>query len=796
MIPVVTPAEMGEIDAAAPEPVEELIERAGAAVARAAVAMLGGTYGRRVVVIAGKGNNGNDGRAAARRLVRRGRRRAGRRGGRGPGPASTAPIWSSTPPTAPGSAAPGRAGRRRRRGAGGRHPERSRRADGRGRRRRAPRRPHRHVRGAEAGPAAPAGIGLPGRGRGGRHRARCQPRPCPSGDRGGRRAAGWLPRAADTHKWHAAVAVVAGSPGMSGAARLVTAAAMRTGAGYVRLSTPGGQHDPGVPTEAVTRSLPPASWAAHGDEGPRPVQGAGRRAGPGPQRRHHRRGPRAGGRAAQVPVVVDGDGLFALAWSADGAASLLRDRPGPTVLTPHDGEFGLLAGRKPGADRLAAARAAGRGDGAVVLLKGPATVVAEPGRRRPALDRRRRAAGHGRDRGRAVRDRRRPARAAGPGVQGRRGRRLAARARRGAAARPGGSSRRTCPGCCRASWSPCDGAAGRSPAPGLGGGGPGRHRRQRGRAGRDGGPGGALGGGQGRRLRPRRGSRGPCRARSRRRRPVRGPRPGGRGPAPGRHPGPGARAVRAARGPARRARPLAPHGDRVLARPPGGAGPRGPGGRGRDGAGPPQGRHRHAPGGRPDGRARAPRPGAAGPAGAAVGGLVDAPGPGRRDEGVDHRHPARPARRRHRRAAGRRLPAAARPRGQLGRRAGVGTGGPPRPGAGRHRRLRHPARAPRWRPSAPSCSRRCRCGPASATCSGCPRGRASRTATALVLEREATIATLPLGYADGVPRRLGDRRRRGAARRSAAADRGRPSPWTSSWSTAATTSSRRATRRC
>ena len=49
-----------------------LIERAGAAVARAATRMMGGTYGRRVVVLAGKGNNGNDGRAAARRLARAG----------------------------------------------------------------------------------------------------------------------------------------------------------------------------------------------------------------------------------------------------------------------------------------------------------------------------------------------------------------------------------------------------------------------------------------------------------------------------------------------------------------------------------------------------------------------------------------------------------------------------------------------------------------------------------------------------------------------------------------------------
>ena len=68
MIPIVTPEEMAAIDAAAPEPVEVLIERAGAATARAARRMLGGAYGRVVNVIAGKGNNGNDGRAAAQRL--------------------------------------------------------------------------------------------------------------------------------------------------------------------------------------------------------------------------------------------------------------------------------------------------------------------------------------------------------------------------------------------------------------------------------------------------------------------------------------------------------------------------------------------------------------------------------------------------------------------------------------------------------------------------------------------------------------------------------------------------------
>src|SRR5512144_1253474 len=45
-----------------------LIGRAGSALAWHARRMLGGTYGRRVVVVCGKGNNGADGRVAARLL--------------------------------------------------------------------------------------------------------------------------------------------------------------------------------------------------------------------------------------------------------------------------------------------------------------------------------------------------------------------------------------------------------------------------------------------------------------------------------------------------------------------------------------------------------------------------------------------------------------------------------------------------------------------------------------------------------------------------------------------------------
>ena len=63
---------MAQIDAAASDPVEVLIERAGAAVAHLAAEMMSRHYGRRVVVLAGGGNNGADGRTAARMLARRG----------------------------------------------------------------------------------------------------------------------------------------------------------------------------------------------------------------------------------------------------------------------------------------------------------------------------------------------------------------------------------------------------------------------------------------------------------------------------------------------------------------------------------------------------------------------------------------------------------------------------------------------------------------------------------------------------------------------------------------------------
>ena len=77
------------------------------------------------------------------------------------------------------------------------------------------------------------------------------------------------------------------------------------------------------------------------------------------------------------PLVLDADALFALGEEIE----LLHSRGAPTVLTPHEGELARLLGltaEKVAAERLESARAAASRSGAVVLLKGEATIVAEP----------------------------------------------------------------------------------------------------------------------------------------------------------------------------------------------------------------------------------------------------------------------------------------------------------------------------------------------------------------------------------------------------------------------------------
>ena len=72
------------------------------------------------------------------------------------------------------------------------------------------------------------------------------------------------------------------------------------------------------------------------------------------------------------PLVLDADGITLLAAHKD----ILRGRTGPTVLTPHAGEFARL-GYTIGNDRTAAAEAAARELGCIMLLKGHNTVITD-----------------------------------------------------------------------------------------------------------------------------------------------------------------------------------------------------------------------------------------------------------------------------------------------------------------------------------------------------------------------------------------------------------------------------------
>lgn len=367
MIPVLTPAEMAAVDAAAPEPVAVLIERAGAAVEREALRLLGGGYGRRVIVLAGPGNNGADGRSAAARLRRRGARvdvfdAASTAGtlppcdlvidaayGTGFHGTYDAPEPGSAPVLAVDipSGVSGLTGE-----VGGRALRATRTVTfaalkpgllfGEGR--------------ELAGHVVVADIGLPATSSTGLVEAAD--------------VAAWLPeRPLEAHKWQSSLLVIAGSPGMTGAAHLVAAAAQRAGAGMVRVGTPGVRDDPRRPVEAVGVDLP-VEWAAAADRCRALVVGPG--LGRTADVREHVRALLA---AADVPAVVDADGLVAL---GPEAGALGRCRPRDTVLTPHDGEYELLMGERPAADRCAAAHRLAERSGSVALLKGSTTVVAHP----------------------------------------------------------------------------------------------------------------------------------------------------------------------------------------------------------------------------------------------------------------------------------------------------------------------------------------------------------------------------------------------------------------------------------
>jgi NAD(P)H-hydrate epimerase len=177
------------------------------------------------------------------------------------------------------------------------------------------------------------------------------------------------------------VVVVGGSPGLSGAPCLSAFAALRADAGYVTLAGPA----PTVPVfenwvlEAVKRPLPAdADGLLTEDAAGTALELVGKAGalavGPGLGRSE---GTKAFVRRllaeAALPAVVDGDAL----WELEPG-----DWPAARVLTPHSGELGRLIGEESSwvdAHRLQAIRRAVERFNCIVLLKGTGTLIAGPG---------------------------------------------------------------------------------------------------------------------------------------------------------------------------------------------------------------------------------------------------------------------------------------------------------------------------------------------------------------------------------------------------------------------------------
>lgn len=419
MLPVLTAEDVRRQDAEAEArgvSIEQLMESAGWAVARTAREMLGGTYGRRVVVACGKGNNGGDGLVAARRLMQMG--------------AHVAVIGVFDPSTLK---SPAKENLERFRGqvlpvaALAREIERadlvvdaifgvglSRAPEGEAATAIASlgsaRAPVLSVdvpsgvdgdTGAVAGACVRADVTttfggykpgllfMPGL----RHAGRVIVADIGTTGRSAAVALGpssfaasWPPlRTPGQHKRSSGVVlVVAGSLAMPGAAALSTAAAVHAGAGLTTLCAPRETCALALARTPEMTTIPYEA-GAEGVLDQKAVAAVLERLdgfdaiaiGPGVSAHPATvQAVRSLVAATDKPVILDADGINAFA----GAAGLLRQRePNTTILTPHAGELARLVGVPTAeleGDRLAGARRIARDLRCVLVFKGPGTVTA------------------------------------------------------------------------------------------------------------------------------------------------------------------------------------------------------------------------------------------------------------------------------------------------------------------------------------------------------------------------------------------------------------------------------------
>ena len=329
---VYTPEQMRYIDAHSGVDVAVLIRRAGYAVAQTALRMLGGSYGKHVIVLAGKGNNGEDGRVASDFLRARGVKVSVFSSSEMPtqlpecdlvidavygtglcsdfvAPTTNAPVLAVDIPSGIDATT--------------------------GECRGVPLRANETI---TFGGLKPGVVLQPGRTYAGQITVVSLDLPVHLGVQVDEKTINvvtrndveqWVPpRAPTTHKWKSGVRAIAGSKTMMGAAQLSCAAAYRAGAGIVHLSSIGGTPEIIAPLEVVYRSVSETHWA---DQCLSDIERfASALIGPGMGR-----GDELVEEVFQfvsrcpVPLVIDGDGLQILGVMANGEIwqTFLRSAP-------------------------------------------------------------------------------------------------------------------------------------------------------------------------------------------------------------------------------------------------------------------------------------------------------------------------------------------------------------------------------------------------------------------------------------------------------------------------------------
>ena len=175
----------------------------------------------------------------------------------------------------------------------------------------------------------------------------------------------------DTHKYARGSALVFSGPVLhTGASRLTAQAALAVGAGLVTLvGERDALHEHAAHVTAIMLREEDAHLAIIDDR----VRAAA--FGPGAGVSEHTRDRVLRLLHRGLPLVLDADAITSFEGSTAEFFEALHDQ---IILTPHEGEFARVFPAIDLNDRLTAARLAAELSGAVILLKGPETIVAAP----------------------------------------------------------------------------------------------------------------------------------------------------------------------------------------------------------------------------------------------------------------------------------------------------------------------------------------------------------------------------------------------------------------------------------